>query len=578
MDIRTDNIDNIKALMANILDGHNGENLYAYLAKFNSLNVGYVANAKSAREAVPEIFRKNGLYITYYINNKPTTEIFIGDKTVAGNETEWIKDEYWEFSDGIGHVDSNSITLNQLSKEILDLICANNEINIVNYPDGEDLTEFDVCGGNSKRAVNALRFADKDYNPANFSGLGRVYLRKNIVNIKQEDGTTKTINLLTQDMINKENTEYIIQYDYDLNGKEITIPNNCIIDFKNNNFKNGTIQSNKTKVINFNYNKNIFKGIFYTINGKRLNKYGKVAKDYIDCVDPILPYGQYAIDDCITTAINSGIDKMQIIYYLQINNNVITTTDNFAYWKYYTVKDIVDSINKSGQTLYSLKFHKNINFNDDASEEERTAYKNYVLSIVDEYKKYTNDITTIYISNEEHNRTKKGNDWNITHKELITELHNRGYKVGISCNVISTTFTEIDSELVNMLDYIGINFYPCISYCGFDCNISDIPKYINNATNELKRQMNYIYKINPNANIQITESGCMPYEYALSKPYAWEDLGEKDTTGIIRFIFYTVSLVSSINCGINIFHRWFQDDVDYQTELNYSVFNKYLFT
>ena len=248
MDIRTDNIDNIKALMANILDGHNGENLYAYLAKFNSLNVGYVANAKSAREAVPEIFRKNGLYITYYINNKPTTEIFIGDKTVAGNETEWVKDEYWEFSDGIGHVDSNSITLNQLSKEVLDLICANNEINIVNYPDGEDLTEFDVCGGNSKRAVNALRFANKEYNPANFSGLGKVYLRKNIVDIEQEDGSVVHKNILTQDMINKENTQYVIQYDYDLNGEEITIPNNCVLKFENGKFSNGNVSFNNTAI------------------------------------------------------------------------------------------------------------------------------------------------------------------------------------------------------------------------------------------------------------------------------------------------------------------------------------------
>ena len=242
MDIKTDNIDNIKALMANILDGHNGENLYAYLAKFNSLNVGYVANAKSAREAVPEIFRKNGLYITYYINNKPTTEIFIGDKTVAGNEIEWVKDEYWEFSDGIGHVDSNSITLNQLSKEVLDLICANNEINIVNYPDGEDLTEFDVCGGNSKRAVNALRFADKEYNPANFSGLGRVYLRKNIVDDK---------NILTQEMINENNTRYIIQYAYDLNGATINIPTNSVLEFQGGSFTNGTLNCDGTVIMTY---------------------------------------------------------------------------------------------------------------------------------------------------------------------------------------------------------------------------------------------------------------------------------------------------------------------------------------
>lgn len=242
MDIKTDNIDNIKALMANVLDGHNGENLYSYLSKFNQLNAGYVANAKSAREAVPEIFRKTGLYLTYYIDSKPTTEIFIGDKTAAGTEETWIADDNWEFSDGVGQVGSNSITLNQLSKEVLDLICANHEVNIVNYPDGEDLTQIDVCGGNSKKEVNVLKFADKEYNSVNFSGLGRVYLRKNIVDDK---------NILTQDMINKSHTCYIVQYDYNLNGTTITIPEGCVLDFKGGSITNGTITGNNTQVLGY---------------------------------------------------------------------------------------------------------------------------------------------------------------------------------------------------------------------------------------------------------------------------------------------------------------------------------------
>lgn len=58
-----------------------------------------------------------------------------------------------------------------------------------------------------------LQFKDKEYDDTDYSGLGRVYLRKNIVN-----GT----NVLTQDMINKPNTIYRIQYDYDI-AEEIII-------------------------------------------------------------------------------------------------------------------------------------------------------------------------------------------------------------------------------------------------------------------------------------------------------------------------------------------------------------------
>lgn len=68
--------------------------------------------------------------------------------------------------------------------------------------DEEDITEQN----------GTLQLANKTYDKQSFSGLGRVYLRKNIVGDK---------NVLTQAMINKANIIYVIQYDYDLNGQTI---------------------------------------------------------------------------------------------------------------------------------------------------------------------------------------------------------------------------------------------------------------------------------------------------------------------------------------------------------------------
>lgn len=236
-----------KQLMQNVLDGEAGENLYAYLSKFNHINVGYVASTSAAYNAIPEIYRKTGFIITYYLNEKPTTKQFIGTKEDAGNEN-WLVDSYWQLINGVGEVESNSITLNQLSKEVLDLLGKGNN-KIINYPDGEDLTEIDACGGNGKHEINVLKFADKKYNPANFSGLGRIYLRKNLVEVEQEDETQVTKNVLTQEMINTVNTRYIIQYDYDLNGEEITIPEGCVLDFQGESFSNGTIILDRTLVL-----------------------------------------------------------------------------------------------------------------------------------------------------------------------------------------------------------------------------------------------------------------------------------------------------------------------------------------
>ena len=87
----------------------------------------------------------------------------------------------------------------------------------INYPDNEDIIEESI----SEEKV--LKFADKTYDSVNFSGLGRVYLRKNISSGK---------NTLTQSMMNKPNTRYIIQYDYDLNGNTINIPEGCVLDFQ----------------------------------------------------------------------------------------------------------------------------------------------------------------------------------------------------------------------------------------------------------------------------------------------------------------------------------------------------------
>lgn len=104
--------------------------------------------------------------------------------------------------------------------------------------DEEDITEQN----------GTLQLANKTYDKQSFSGLGRVYLRKNIVGNK---------NVLTQAMINKANTIYVIQYDYDLNGQTIVTPSNSILKFDGGSFDNGIVDiSNTTDLINPKFNKN----------------------------------------------------------------------------------------------------------------------------------------------------------------------------------------------------------------------------------------------------------------------------------------------------------------------------------
>ncbi|MDO3391558.1 glycosyl hydrolase family 28-related protein [Bacteroides sp. ET489] len=116
---------------------------------------------------------------------------------------------------------------------------------IINNPDDEDLTEE-----TNENEEKVMKLADKEYNAAGFSGLGRVYIRRNISASK---------NILTQDMMGKANTRYIIQYDYDLNGGTLNIPENCELEFQGGLLNNGVLSFSKP--CNINADRQIFNGV-----------------------------------------------------------------------------------------------------------------------------------------------------------------------------------------------------------------------------------------------------------------------------------------------------------------------------
>lgn len=132
--------------------------------------------------------------------------------------------------DSLAKVKNIEVTPDMLSESTKQFINASGGGTITNFADDEDLTSVD----------NALKLADKTYDPITYSGMGRVYLRKNMVDGK---------NILTQAMLSSANTIYIIQYDYDLNGATITIPENCTLDFQGGSLGNGTVALNYAKLI-----------------------------------------------------------------------------------------------------------------------------------------------------------------------------------------------------------------------------------------------------------------------------------------------------------------------------------------
>lgn len=85
-----------------------------------------------------------------------------------------------------------------------------------------------TIGGTEAEVANAL--ADKKDTT---DGMGKIYLKKN-----------KPI----QEQMTQSNTIYVIQYDFDLGGKELTVPENCVLEFDGGMLKNGSVVGNGTAI------------------------------------------------------------------------------------------------------------------------------------------------------------------------------------------------------------------------------------------------------------------------------------------------------------------------------------------
>lgn len=100
-------------------------------------------------------------------------------------------------------------------------------------PDDEDITIATV------NDAKVLQFKNKTYSSSSYSGLGRTYLRKNMVS---------GVNVLTQSMLSGANTRYVIQYDYDLKGATISVPSGCVLEFQGGRLNNGTVKGDDSLI------------------------------------------------------------------------------------------------------------------------------------------------------------------------------------------------------------------------------------------------------------------------------------------------------------------------------------------
>ena len=180
--------------LQNILDKDTNNNLTVVLSRFNHLWIPYQGTRVNTRKAVPAIFRRNSLTISYYDaeHNISVTESYIGSNMQAGVEASWVSDDNWtkilsekylEESGAKIPIADGTIDWNMLNEALKQMIAADGKVTIINYPDEEDITLRLTPGCCN---VNRLSLKDRHYEPEYKSGKGYKIIRRVLLPVEDE--------------------------------------------------------------------------------------------------------------------------------------------------------------------------------------------------------------------------------------------------------------------------------------------------------------------------------------------------------------------------------------------------------
>ena len=204
--------------------------LEALVALYNHVKCEWKGSVADTRRTVPLFLRRSGLFITYNNGTKYITECFIGNN--INDENAWIENSNWADVPDKDYIAAGvvpgvgSIGYEQLNDNLKELF--NTKVNVTNFPDEEDICSTD----------NLLKFKDREVDASNFQSKGYVILRKNLTKV---NGKVK--NVLTQSMINEDNTIYEIRYDFEAIDN-IEFKPNSIVWFNGGSFNSDRVTCN----------------------------------------------------------------------------------------------------------------------------------------------------------------------------------------------------------------------------------------------------------------------------------------------------------------------------------------------
>lgn len=515
---------------------------------------------------VPETIRIAGLKVSF-LNNSGLVETWEFAGGAFENIENWksnedkladIRDEAIDKikdaeSDAISNFSSQRVTPDMLSESTKQFINASGGGTINNLADDEDLVSVDK-GEN----LSVLKFADRAYNLETHIGMGYKILRRNIIDGK---------NMLTQDMVNQPHTIYMIQYDFDLDGATIKIPEGCILDFQGGGIVNGKVFSDNktTRIVNppkiTESNDKIFFGVFFdSNNGELTYRFEKINR-------PFEVVGQVATTRASKEYWNArriGINKYNIFLPHVFSNGEWSFGDS-------NIEEAIELYKKYNIFMYNIRFEVRT---DDLSDDRILEYSNMVKDKIDKLMANNIPVENIFLSNETPN-VYNNYKWTSALIQLSDWVRKKGYKSGIS------HYTGMPSSIESYgapqeynsanFDKYGINLYPSLSPkgnndLGYKPKQSDIIK----AHNKFRTQFDYLVD-RGYTSMTITETGFSEYNNGM---YSVDDRTlPMDTTGYIYITAWKewLNILSHYASMIDSMDVWVSPEIDRTSEAMYNI-------
>lgn len=515
---------------------------------------------------VPEDIRMVGLKVSF-LNNSGLVETWEFAGGVFENIENWksnedkladIRDEAIDKikdaeSNAISNFSSQRVTPDMLSESTKQFINASGGGTINNLADDEDLVSVD-----KGESLSVLKFADRAYNPGIYVGMGYKILRRNIIDGK---------NMLTQDMVNQPHTIYVVQYDFDLDGATIKIPEGCILDFQGGSIVNGKVFSDNktTRIVNppkiTESNDKIFFGVFFdSNNGELTYRFEKINR-------PFEIIGQVATTRASKEYWNArriGINKYNIFLPHVFSNGEWSFGDS-------NIDEAIELYKKYNIFMYNIRFEVRT---DDLSDNRILEYSNMVKDKIDKLMANNIPVENIFLSNETPN-VYNNHKWTSALIELSDWVRKKGYKSGIS------HYTGMPSSIESYgapqeynsanFDKYGINLYPSLSPkgnndLGYKPKQSDIIK----AHNKFRTQFDYLVD-RGYTSMTITETGFSEYNNGM---YSVDDRTlPMDTTGYIYITAWKewLNILSHYASMIDSMDVWVSPEIDRTSEAMYNI-------